>query len=89
MAACVLHNFCLVHDDFDEGYFLDGDDDDDDEGNVDHSLLNGRVCRLAEQKRAHIANLLPQPVMTTSQKMHLYLRWPAAIFWERRCSFLY
>ncbi|KAL9962111.1 hypothetical protein ACROYT_G031184 [Oculina patagonica] len=58
MAACVLHNFCLLHDDFDEGYFLDDDDDSDDDGDVDHSLVNGRVCRLAEQKRAHMANLM-------------------------------
>lgn len=62
MAACVLHNFCLLHDDFDEGYFLDDDDDDaddsDDDGDVHHSLVNGRVCRLAEQKRAHLANLM-------------------------------
>ena len=52
MAVCVLHNFCLINDDFDEAYFLCDDDDSD----VDHSL--GRVCRQAEQKRAHITNLL-------------------------------
>lgn len=51
MAACVLHNFYLINNDFDEGYFLcDEDDDDDDDNdkviNVDHSL--GRVCRQAE-----------------------------------------
>ena len=39
MAACVLHNFCLINDDFDEAYFLCDDDDSD----VDHSLR--RVCR--------------------------------------------
>ena len=55
MAACVLHNFCLINDDFDEGYFLCGDDDDDD-NDVDHSL--GRVCRQAERKRAHTTNML-------------------------------
>lgn len=32
MATCVLHNFCLLHDDFHEDYFLDGDDDGDDDG---------------------------------------------------------
>ena len=32
MSACVLHNFCLLNDDFDDGYFLDGGDDDDDDG---------------------------------------------------------
>lgn len=26
-AACVLHNMCLLHDDFDERYFLHDDDD--------------------------------------------------------------
>ena len=52
MAACVLHNFFLINDDFDEAYFLCDDDDSD----VDHSL--GRVCRQAEQKRARITNLL-------------------------------
>lgn len=29
MCACVLHNFCLLNDDFDDGYFLDDADDDD------------------------------------------------------------
>ena len=29
MSACVLHNFCLLHDDFDDSYFLDHDDGDD------------------------------------------------------------
>lgn len=23
MSACVLHNFCILHDDFDDGYFLE------------------------------------------------------------------
>lgn len=32
MAACVLHNACLLHDDFDEGYMLDADDDNDGNG---------------------------------------------------------
>ena len=27
MGACVLHNFALVHDDFDESYFLKDDSD--------------------------------------------------------------
>lgn len=30
IAACVLHNFCLLNDDFDDGYFLDGDNEDND-----------------------------------------------------------
>lgn len=28
MSVCVLHNFCLLHDDFDENYFLDHHDSD-------------------------------------------------------------
>lgn len=28
MSACVLHNFCLLHDDFDDNYFLDHHDGD-------------------------------------------------------------
>ena len=57
MAACVLHNFCLINDDFDEGYFLwDDDDDYDDDSDVDHSL--GRLSKQAEQKRGLITNLL-------------------------------
>ena len=27
IAACVLHNMCFLHDDFDESYFLHGADD--------------------------------------------------------------
>ena len=34
MCACVLHNFCLLNDDFDDGYFLDDDDDDDGDGRI-------------------------------------------------------
>ena len=32
MAACVMHNFCLMYDDFDESYFLPncGEDDEND-----------------------------------------------------------
>jgi len=32
MSACVLHNFCLLHDDFDDNYFLDHHDGDGDGG---------------------------------------------------------
>ena len=30
MTACVLHNFCILHDDFDENYSLHNDDSGDD-----------------------------------------------------------
>lgn len=50
VAACVLHNFCLLHDDFDDGYLHDGlDDNDDDPG---HHPADGR----AEAKRTHLMN---------------------------------
>ena len=52
-AACILHNYCLLHDDFDEGYFLpdvdDGGDGDDAEEQQDHR---------PEQKRVHLMNIV-------------------------------
>ena len=52
----MLHNFALVHDDFDESYFLedDGDDDDDDFIGCDGFPRN----RPAEQKRQHLLHLV-------------------------------
>ena len=41
MGACVLHNFALIHDDFDESYFLDDDDDDDDDDDHDDNVHHG------------------------------------------------
>ena len=35
MSACILHNFCLLHDDFDDNYFLDHHDGDGDGGDGD------------------------------------------------------
>lgn len=35
ISTCVLHNFCLIHDDFDEGYFSDDIDDDSDDDSDD------------------------------------------------------
>lgn len=29
MCACVLYNFCFLNNDFDDGYFLNDDDDED------------------------------------------------------------
>ena len=53
IAACVLHNFCLLHDDFDDGYMGDdnGGDEDDDPA---HHFPDGR----AEQKRTHLMNIV-------------------------------
>ena len=52
ISTCVLHNFCLTHDDFDEEYF--GNDSDND--GVDGPGIALR--RRAEQKRVHIMGLL-------------------------------
>ena len=38
LASCVLHNYCLLKDGFDDGYFLDNNDDDD---NDDDDGSNG------------------------------------------------
>ena len=53
IAACVLHNFCLLHGDFDDGYMCDDEygDEDDDPG---HHLPDGR----AEKKRTHLMNIV-------------------------------
>lgn len=66
IAACVLHNYCLLHDDFDDVYFLTDDDDDDDEGSDND---DGNIS--AKQKRLHLMTLSilnytikgPDPVM--------------------------
>ena len=50
MAACVLHNMCLLHDDFDESYFLHDDDD----GGAD----DGRGDRAAQLKRNQLMNIV-------------------------------
>ena len=49
MGACVLHNFALVHDEFDENYFLEDDDE-------ITSCDNNDRDRTAEQKRQHLLN---------------------------------
>ena len=61
MSACVLHNFCLILDDFDENYYLQGDDGDTNEGNdaYDHCRLTANdVRRDAEAKRNNLMNAL-------------------------------
>lgn len=49
IAACVLHNVCLVHDDFDEGYMLDNENEIDDSSNDNGAAKQND--RLAQQKR--------------------------------------
>lgn len=54
--TCVLHNFALVQDDFDESYFLEDDDNDDDD---DFSACDSfPQNRPAEQKRQYLLNLV-------------------------------
>lgn len=58
MSACVLHNFCLLNDDFDEGYFLDcGDGADDDDGEIDGGPHAGPLPT-AEAKRVQLMNIV-------------------------------
>ena len=52
IAACDLHNVCLLHDDFDEGYMLDNEDETDDSGNDNGAARQND--RLAQQKRNHL-----------------------------------
>ena len=54
-ATCVLHNYCLVHDDFDDGYFLPGHADG---GGDDGSEQQGPPDHGAAQKRVHLMNIV-------------------------------
>ena len=60
MCACVLHNFCLLNDDFDDGYFLDDDDDDDGDGGIDdgHGAGGPVAPPAAEAKRVQLMNIV-------------------------------
>ena len=53
IAACVLHNFCLLHDDFEEGYILEGEHNDDHDAE-EPPFPDGR----ANQKRTHLVNVV-------------------------------
>ena len=53
ISACVLHNFCIIHDDFYDGY-MDDDDGFDDGPQDDGHNPDER----AEQKRAHLMNII-------------------------------
>ena len=55
ISACVLHNFCIIHDDFYDGYM---DDDDDDDGFDDPDDDGPHPDGRAEQKRAHLMNII-------------------------------
>ena len=56
MGACVLHNFALVHDEFDENYFLEDDDDNGGDDDEITSCDNNDRDRTAEKKRQHLLN---------------------------------
>ena len=64
MGAYVLHNFTLIHDDFDESFILVDDDDDDDDDDGDDGDNDDDVhdsnCRdrTAELKRQHLSNII-------------------------------
>ena len=62
MSACVLHNFCLLNDDFDDGYFLDGGDDDDDDGDGGigdrHGVGGPGALVAAEAIRVQLMNIV-------------------------------
>ena len=55
MGSCVLHNFTLVHNDFDESYFLDDDDDGDNDDDVYDSNYRDRIAKLKPQ---HLTNII-------------------------------
>lgn len=60
LATCVLHNFCLLHDDFNEDYFL-GDDGDDygySVGMDGHAMVVHDGVRVAEAKRIQLMNII-------------------------------
>lgn len=58
MSACVLHNFCLIHDDFDDSYFLaqHSDDGADNDGGDDYENLDGELG--GEDKRIQLMNII-------------------------------
>lgn len=57
--ACVLHNFCLLNDDYDENYCWDTDDGD--HGVADNGLAVGYLgegALAAEVKRVQLMNII-------------------------------
>lgn len=59
MSACVLHNFCLLHDDFDDNYFLDHHDGDSDgDGGDGHAGGHQDDLLAAETKQVWLMNII-------------------------------
>ena len=56
MSACVLHNFCIIHDDFDDDYFLE-DHQDDNDANEGHNAHDPHILA-AQAKRLQLMNLV-------------------------------
>ena len=56
MSACVLHNFCIIHDDFDDDYFLE-DHQDDNDANEGHDAHDPHILA-AQAKRLQLMNLV-------------------------------
>ena len=54
-ATCVLHIYCLLHDEFDDGYFLPGHADG---GGDDGSEQQGPPDDGAAQKMVHLMNIV-------------------------------
>ena len=55
MSACVLHNFCLLNDDYDDSYFQDAD------GDADNGPVAGHLdgdALAAEAKRMQLMNII-------------------------------
>lgn len=50
ISACVLHNFCIIYDDFYDGYIDNDDDDPYDSGH--------QPDERAKQKRTHLMNTI-------------------------------
>ena len=58
-SACVLHNFCLLNDDYDENYYLDINDGDDRAADNDVAVGHlGGGALAAEAKRVHLMNII-------------------------------
>ena len=57
IAACVLHNFCIIHDDFYDGYIDDDDFGDDDPHDGEHQLDESHTKKNpSDEHYLHISN---------------------------------
>ena len=61
ISTCVLHNICLLHDDFDPRYILDDDGDDEDNGGDSFSNDSGSASgrdRQVDLKQDNLKNII-------------------------------